>query len=250
MGNATNGRSEYRWYEKGFGLRKKLGSVYHLYRFMPGWEGNRAYLEWLKTARMERMKDTLAAFDTVLAGLTPGSIVLDLGANIGDYTAKLAATGAEVHAFEPEPTLFAQLERRFADTPNVVLHQAAIAAEAGTVQFWPENNEGADPLALMSHSIVEGGKHTAGSTPFEVQCVDFFSFIDSLEQAPALVKMDIEGAEVAILERMFEEKRFDLVGELFVETHESQFPKLQDRIVAIHKRTKSAGLTNVNLFWP
>jgi FkbM family methyltransferase len=86
--------------------------------------------------------------------------------------------------------------------------------------------------------------HRVGDAPFDtVRVIDFPAFLDTLPAAPALVKIDIEGAEVAILERLFETGRIGRMGRVFVETHEKQMPSLAartlglvDRAAAIHGR--------------
>lgn len=240
---------EKRWYELGLGLRRRFGFLYQLLRFAPGGAGQRAYIFWLDRMRENRMQATMAEFDRILAGMTAESIALDLGAHKGEYTAKLAATGAQVHAFEPEPMLFAALQERFADTSNVILHQAAIAAEAGTMTLHVEMREGAS-LPGMSNTLVEGHRSAHGGPSIEVECVDFFAFLDSLGSVPAVIKMDIEGAEVPILERLFEEDLLDRIGMLFVETHERQVLPLQQRSIALHRHWSKAQTANVNLLWP
>ena len=49
----------------------------------------------------------------------PGDIAIDCGANLGDVTVPLAANGATVHAFEPNPHAFRVLQKRTARFPNV-----------------------------------------------------------------------------------------------------------------------------------
>ena len=250
MKTTSNSKPARRWYEHGLGLRQKFEPVYKLFRFLPGEEGRRAYAVWLGALREAQMEQTLASFEKVVSALGPESIALDLGANVGDYTAKLAATNAQVHAFEPEPRLYRHLQQRFSDTPNVTLHQAAISTEDGFIKLNLEARDGPNPLELMSHSIVEGSDLTKGGLQVEVESVDLFAFIDRLGKAPALIKMDIEGAEVAILEKLFDENRVHDIGELFVETHERQIPALRDRIVEIHKRVQASSIKNINLLWP
>ena len=249
MAATTKPQTRKRWYELGLGLRARLGVLYHLLRYSQGDEGQRAYTYWLERRRKNRMQETMAEFDRILAGMTTDSIALDLGAHKGEYTEKLAKTGAQVHAFEPEPMLFAALQERFVDTPNVILHQAAIAAEAGRMTLHVEMHEGA-ALPGMSNTLVEGHRNAGDGPSIEVECVDFFAFLESLGSVPALIKMDIEGAEVPILERLIEERRLDRVGMLFVETHERQVPPLRQRSIALHKHLSKAQPANVNLLWP
>ncbi len=64
----------------------------------------------------------------VVSMLTPRDVVCDCGANVGDVTAQLAASGAHFHAFDPDPYCIDTLKKRFADAPNVTIHEAMEAA--------------------------------------------------------------------------------------------------------------------------
>ncbi|NBD96150.1 MAG: FkbM family methyltransferase [Gammaproteobacteria bacterium] len=61
----------------------------------------------------------------------PGGLVFDIGAHLGDRTSAFSALGARVVALEPQPTLFAWLERFCERRPQVTLLRQAVGAEAG-----------------------------------------------------------------------------------------------------------------------
>ena len=141
-----------------------------------------------------------AAFERALAALGPGDIAVDCGANVGDIAARIAATGATLHAFEPDRDAFAALSARIGGAANVTLHRAAVGVEAGEMPLYASARRvpGSTEHSVSSSLFAES--HRVGDAPFDtVEVIDFPAFIDTLPAEPALVKIDIEGAEVAIL---------------------------------------------------
>jgi FkbM family methyltransferase len=68
----------------------------------------------------------------------PGAVCLDMGANLGYYTVKMAALGATVIAFEPDPFNFGLLEKNVNENrllDRVRLHQAACGSRRGTISI-------------------------------------------------------------------------------------------------------------------
>lgn len=238
------------WYEMGFGLRARFRPYFHLLRHLPGPVSDWPYANWIAQRRDRELGLTLAAFDRHVSQLGAGSLAIDCGANVGDVTARLAATGAQVHAFEPEPYLFSLLVKRFAGVPNVSLHNAAVAARAGRLRLWLEDDPARELSELNRHSILRSPNADRGTQHVEVDCVDLLDFVAGLGRKPDLVKIDIEGAEVEILERLLAEDRFGDVGAMFVETHECQMPELRHRIVRIFREIDARKLESVNLLWP
>lgn len=175
----------------------------------------------------------------VAAMLRPGDLALDLGANMGVVTEVLARTGADVIAFEPDPWAFEQLQARFADRPNVRLVNAAVGIGGGTVRLMRADNFASNPTgASVKSTILDGGRQIDARNAVEVPLVDFPSFLrDALRDRAeiAFVKMDIEGAELDILEAMDREGLFDHVRVLVAETHERKFRDLRPRYRALRQ---------------
>ena len=86
--------------------------------------------------------------DGILALLRPGDVVIDCGANVGEVSARLVATGATVIAFEPDPYAFEKLSERVAGCDNVTLHQQAVSTEAGTLRLMRLLSSLMTPIAL------------------------------------------------------------------------------------------------------
>jgi FkbM family methyltransferase len=122
----------------------------------------------------------------------PGDTVLDIGANIGLVSLRMAKrvgpTGT-VHAFEPNPQMAqrvtAALEAN--NVSNVQLHQVALGAKEGTlVLHVPEGNAGAATLLPTARTISQ-------KLDVPVRRLDDFNL------SPAFVKIDVEGFEDHVL---------------------------------------------------
>lgn len=128
-----------------------------------------------------------------------GELVFDLGANCGvstHYLAQAVGPTGRVVAFEPDPDNFTLLERNVAlhGLTNVVPVRKAIGARTERRAF---NTEGA--LGSGFTDVVPRGAGGARAM------VDVISFADACEFAgsvPSFVKMDVEGAEVEIVDAL------------------------------------------------
>lgn len=190
----------------------------------------------------------------VVSMLRPGDVVVDCGANRGDVTAQLAASGAKVHAFEPDPYNFAKLEERFAGAGNVTLHAAAVGTSDGSIRLMRAANWEANPdLASVKSTVVAGGQNIADGQGIDVNLIDFPAFLRGLMAVHgrvAFVKMDIEGAELDLLSAMLDARLFDHIQLTVAETHERKFKDLRPRFAALRQGIADAyPPTRVNLDW-
>jgi FkbM family methyltransferase len=123
--------------------------------------------------------------------LRPGDCFLDVGANVGYYSllaSRLVGRAGRVIAFEPLPRNLTFLKRhlRMNGARNTILWEAAVSDAEGTMRF----AEGTNP---------SGGK-LAENGRLQVRTVT----LDSLWQrglfpTPQVIKIDVEGAEAAVL---------------------------------------------------
>lgn len=190
----------------------------------------------------------------ITAMLKPGDLAVDCGANMGVVTQWLAATGADVVAFEPDPFAFKTLEQKFAKLPNVTLNNAAVGVGSGTVRLMRADNFGDNPEgASVKSTILDGGRRIDAENAIEVPLIDFPSWVvDQVKTRGevAFIKMDIEGAELDILEKMDAEQLFQNVRCLVAETHERKFKDFRDRYKALRdKVSESYAPGKVNLDW-
>ena len=208
----------------------------------------RRHWRMLRKARAEGFLAGAAAM------LRPGDLALDCGANVGKVTEILARTGADVIAFEPDPWTFEKLSARFAGVPNVTLIHAAVGIADGRVRLHRATNFNANPVgASVKATILSGGHAMNDSDGPEVALIDFPAFLRArlAERAEiAFIKLDIEGAELDILEAMDREALFDNIRVLLAETHERKFLHLRPRFRALRQGFADRYDPNrVNLDW-
>lgn len=137
--------------------------------------------------------------------LKPGETVLDVGANIGIFSTMMAravAPSGWVHAFEPSPKIAGDLERvlRLNEIENVVLNRCAVSDSAGTVRFADIQEK--DVRRESSYIDMTGINRISDSferTWIEVPTITIDRYVTEKGLQPALVKIDVEGADMLAL---------------------------------------------------
>ena len=140
-----------------------------------------------------------------------GGTVLDLGANVGLFSLYMASLARTVYALEPSPEHFHALCEvlRTTGVRNVVPIQKAVWIANGPKRFYQNENRTAD-------SFFPIGPRAAIS----VECIRLQQLFDDygIDEA-ALVKMDIEGAEVDILRDAGFPEAARRIRSLYLECH-------------------------------
>ena len=169
-------------------------------------------------------------FDRALRKLGPGDVVVDCGANVGEFTGLFLSTGATVHAFEPDPWTFKELQRRFPKSERLFLYPTAVSDCSGMVELYRRADFSEDPEgASVSSSLCVEKSNVDPDCSISVPQISLVEFLRDLDCRVALLKIDIEGEEVAVLEHMIATDSLELCGQVFVETHEDRIPSLKDR---------------------
>lgn len=147
-------------------------------------------------------KGSWADHETLLfrRNVSPGDLVLDLGANVGWFAVQAIAAGATVHAFEPVPGIAdlaeRNMQRAMAKFPGKgVLHRVAAGAEPGTAR-----------IAIGAGNFGDN-RVTAGDRPSDMgagEQVDIaIAPVDSLVSGKAsFFKIDTQGFEWFALQGM------------------------------------------------
>lgn len=175
-------------------------------------------------------------------------ILIDCGANSGKVLEEfiLQKKGFEFFAFEPQPELFdtgKKLQEKYSDV-HIQFYNRAVWIKNTQMNFylatkWGPNYKGASTL-VNGHTKNGGGVDY--SRPVEVDAIDFSEWIiNSFKQDDYLIiKMDIEGAEYEVLEKMIETGSINYLNELIIEFHQNMNENISlERHVALLKYLKS-----------
>ena len=220
---------------------------YKLLRQLPGRWGHyyqRKYeRKWLRLqARLD--------FDEAMRSCE-GMTCIDLGANIGEFTRKMALRAKQVIAFEPDPWAHAELQANVADLNNVKVVKAAAGTCEKKVLLHRHAQFEDNPVRYSeSSSVIASKSNVTEQGAVEIRQIDFIGYLENLDEDIGVLKIDIEGAEVDLLESLFD--RSDILGRIdhiFAETHENRIPGHKARVNALRERVQTIRRPRVNLYW-
>ena len=144
---------------------------------------------------------------------TEAPSIVDCGSNIGLSLVffKMIFPGAEILAFEPDPAAFACLEHNVDDNQfdGVELLNKALSDATGPIPFYYDRNE---PGSLRAS--------TKRDDLFRDRLeVDSVRLSDYLTRPVDFLKIDIEGAERAVIEDLARNGKLSLIKQIAMEYH-------------------------------
>ena len=173
--------------------------------FRPGTDDDRFVIPELVHQDMYRIRALAEALDGA------GGTVLDCGAHIGVFAVTLAAAGVRqpIEAFEPEPANYALLVRNAAAYPTITPRPVAVGVRDEERTLYDGGETG-----RWSFTPPNPGPGRRG---VPVRVIDLYRHIRDLGRV-ALLKLDLEGYEAELLNRMPDDV-LARVGLLLTEEH-------------------------------
>lgn len=163
--------------------------------------------------------------------LNDNSIVLDVGGYEGQWASDIFSRYCcYIHIFEPVPSFFKTIKKRFIRNPKIFIYNEGLFSV--TTKKIININESAS-------SLMKTGNISAEVSLIDVK--DFFIKND-IEKVD-LMKINIEGAEYDLLDRMIETNLIKRVVNLQVQFHnfyphaEKRMRKIQKELEKTHKLT-------------
>jgi FkbM family methyltransferase len=167
------------------------GPAGHRYRMRLSWQGHTEcvlgiYEPTIICALQERLRE--------------GDTCFDVGSHVGYlaiFMSRLVGPEGRVVAFEPVPETFSALQDniRLNSIANVLPEPIAVGEQEGTMSLFCESNQELSWTSSMDASRIHGGDLRKIAVPV----VSLDSYLERSGLRPNLIKIDVEGAELAVL---------------------------------------------------
>jgi FkbM family methyltransferase len=127
-------------------------------------------------------------------------VILDVGANIGQYSriAREALPEARIYSFEPNPASFTKLQARSAELGVCVVPRGCGAAPGKMILFDSDEESGTGRATLVPGVFERMGLDPA-LIEVELTTIDQFCDEQGIDEVH-LLKIDVEGSEKAVLQ--------------------------------------------------
>lgn len=186
-------------------------------------------------------------FDDIL----PGDIAIDCGACVGDVVDKLIEKNAIVYAFEPNPFSFEILEKKYQNNPDVVLINKGVWNKNDTLKLYQHTNSKDRQVdkTLVCPSIIDTNPIVDLNHYTEIEVIDLTEFIVQLNKRIKFLKIDIEGAEFDVIEKIINLDLYKEIDIIVVETHDWLIQELEPKAQLIKNLIKEKQIKNIDLDW-
>lgn len=139
--------------------------------------------------------------------LGPDSVVVDLGGYEGQWASDLYARHrCRIHVFEPVPRFADNIRQRFANNPDITVHAVGLGGRTRS-----------ETISIRGAS---SSVHKKRSESLDIHIVDACQWLDENGVGDiALMKVNIEGSEYELLERLIETGKIASIANLQVQFH-------------------------------
>ena len=156
-----------------------------------------------------------------------GSLVIDAGGYEGEWsTGMISRYGCRIQVFEPVPTFFEHCQAYFKNNNLVQIHKAALGGSDRKTIF-----------KLLDNGTSEY-RGDSNAQDIEADVIDVARIFSEAGTRIACFKLNIEGGEYEVLERMIETNNIALCDSLLIQFHrqpEGYEARYKNIVAALHK---------------
>lgn len=158
------------------------------------------------TARLELFSNKI--FNKIINKLNKNSVVLDIGANIGNVSNYiLEKTDTSIFAFEPNRLCFEIMARRFVDNERIKTFNLAVSNYKGISELYlHKNSKGINDFNYIESSSLKNQKdNVSKESKIMINVINISEILSKFNEID-LIKIDVEGSEYEILPTIIAEK--------------------------------------------
>lgn len=185
--------------------------------------------------RVDTIERELTFLERMTGAIRPGNVIYDVGANVGTISVLLAkhVPSARVEAFEPEPKNAARLRENVAlnGLTNIRVHETALSNTTGQLKLHVSGTTGTG-----SHSLIDSSD---GGETVSVKTQRGDEFVKESNTTPNVIKIDVEGAELDVLNGFQAVLAEPSLRDLFIEVHPAKLALLGSNPDVLHELVQS-----------
>jgi FkbM family methyltransferase len=169
--------------------------------------------------------------------LNENSVVFDMGGFEGNWAAEIYARySCHILVFEPHLPFYENIKQRFSKNGKIKVYPFGLSSKTEKVCFY-ESADGSSTFQVTEEGVAE-------EKVTEIELVDVSDFIEKQNVRNIdLIKINIEGGEFELLERLIEKKQLSLFANLQIQFHdinaesESRMRSIQNELAKTHELT-------------
>ncbi|MFC6825502.1 FkbM family methyltransferase [Halopelagius fulvigenes] len=148
--------------------------------------------------RVRTLTDEEDVISDIVSELRPGDVFYDIGANIGTHSCFAGQVAATVHAFEPHPETARRLRANLSQNGGeFTVHEVALSDSEGTAELGLPVGDN-DEVGVGTFTITDS---SSTARTWDVSLVVGDKYVDSADiDEPDVVKIDVEGAELGVID--------------------------------------------------
>ena len=147
------------------------------------------------------------------------SVVLDLGANIGDVTSYLYEKFMpSIYSYEPNIVCYNHMIKRFENFSKIKIHNFAVSNFTGkSYLYFHVNSKGINDYKYIQGATMRSEKDDIDlRKKIEIKCIDIKTVLENFSKID-LIKIDVEGSEYSIMPDIIKNK--NKIKMVICETH-------------------------------
>ena len=155
-------------------------------------------------------------------------------------------------SFEPNNKAFIKLKKVAKKYSNIEVKHAAVGTQDKNVKLYMHKQSNSSKADLTQASSLLANKPNISTEIYEeVKQINFAKFLKSLKIRVELIKIDIEGYEIELINHLLDQNSLKNVKKIYLETHEQKIKELIEPTKKLKKRIKSEGFEEKFCFdWP